>query len=181
LIPFLKSNNPSLRTTAIDALGVLLTPASLQALRDHEGQAKDTREAQTCKRVVETVLKNMNLTWADYQSKAPEDKEKLIEELRARTLSFQADERQLSREIFFKAASLWKNHHRLPSWLQAKHLMTAATVEDINLLLEVKGAVLLRLSDECLYETRSIDEAVRYVGRSRYRKDPGITKKVEER
>jgi HEAT repeat protein len=181
LIPFLKSDNPSLRTTAIGALNVLLTPASLQALRDHEGQAKDTREAQTCKRVVETVLKNMNLTWADYQRKGPEEKEKLIEELRARKLSFQADERRLSREIFLKAASLWKDHHRLPSWLQAKHLMTAATVEDINLLLEVKGAVLLRLSDECLYETRSIDEAVQYVGRSRHRKDPGITKKVEER
>jgi WD40 repeat protein len=181
LIPFLKSNNPSVRADAIYALRVLLTPASLQALRDHEGQAKDTREAQTCKRVVETVLKNMNLTWADYQSKAPEEKEKLIEELRARNLSFQTEERRLSREVFLKAASLWKEHHRLPSWLQAKHLMTAATVEDITLLLDVKGAVLLRLSDECLYETRSIDEAVRYVGRSRYRKDPGVTQKVEER
>lgn len=181
LIPLLNSKSLKVSGTVIIALSELLMPASLQVLQDHAGQTKDPREEERCKRVVESVLKNLNLSWTEYLGKSPVEKEQLIKELRARKISFQEDERRLSREIFLKASPLWKKQHRLPSWLETKHLITAATVDDLNLLLEIKGAVLLRLSDECLYETRRIDDTVRYVGRSRYRKNPGITEKVEER
>jgi hypothetical protein len=109
------------------------------------------------------------------------EKERLIKEVRVQKVSFGADERRLSREDLHRAAPLWIKGHRLPEWLKAKHLITGATPEDIDLLLEVKGAVLHRLSDECLYETRRIDDAIQWLGRSRYRKDPGVTERVEAR
>ena len=60
-------------------------------------------------------------------------------------------------------------------------LLLAAVPDDIDLLLEVKAAVMMRLSDECLYEVARIDRTLRRLGRSRYRKVTGLTEKVEAR
>jgi hypothetical protein len=65
--------------------------------------------------------------------------------------------------------------------IRAKHLVATATAVDIELLQDVKAAVLMRLSDEAYYEALEIDRAVEYLGRSRYRRDPGVTYKVELR
>jgi hypothetical protein len=88
-------------------------------------------------------------------------------------------DRRFSRDSFLKAANQWKENHRLDNWVKAGHLISVSTSDDIHLLLEVKASVLMRLSDECLYETKQIDGAIFYLGRSRYRKDPWKTEKVE--
>jgi len=38
------------------------------------------------------------------------------------------------------------------------------------LILQTKATFYRRLSDECLYEVRDLDKAIKYIGRSRYRK-----------
>jgi hypothetical protein len=177
----LKSEDNETRRMVISALGELLTPASLEALHDHASRTENPQEAKMSRTIVENAVKAMNLSWAEYRGKTLPEKERLIKEVRVQKVSFGADERRLSREDLHRAAPLWIKGHRLPEWLKAKHLITGATPEDIDLLLEVKGAVLHRLSDECLYETRRIDDAIQWLGRSRYRKDPGVTERVEAR
>jgi hypothetical protein len=57
--------------------------------------------------------------------------------------------------------------------------LAASTPADIDLWLEVKAKVCLRVSDECLPEMQTIDELVLRLGRSRYRKVVGLCDKVE--
>ncbi len=45
------------------------------------------------------------------------------------------------------------------------------TDEDIDLLLAARASFYGRLSDECLYDVRRIDDVVKRLGRSRYKKD----------
>jgi hypothetical protein len=112
-----------------------------------------------------------------------EDKEALLRKLRTDRWSLGPNEQAMSHAQFLEAAQQWKKQHRLDrpmeAGIRAKHLVVATTAEDIELLQEVKAAVLMRLSDEAYYEAREIDRAIEYLGRSRYRKEPGITERAE--
>src|SRR6202007_2819051 len=82
------------------------------------------------------------------------------------------DEESIAKKI----DAAWKKNHRLELAsselpLDTRQLLSGATVDDVPLLLEVKAAVLARLSDECLYEVKSISSVIQRVGRSRYRRD----------
>jgi len=57
-------------------------------------------------------------------------------------------------------------------------LLSVATPNDINTLLEVRACLFARMSDECLYEVRDLDAVLQRLGRSRYRNIPGICEKV---
>ena len=54
-------------------------------------------------------------------------------------------------------------------------------IHDIDLLLEAKASFYGRLSDECLYDVRRIDNVVKRLRRSRYRKESGITERATEK
>jgi len=183
LIPLLNSDNVKVRQRVIEALSTLLTPASLEALNRHAETTSVSSEANLCRNTVSNILNKMNLTWDAYVKKTPAEREELINKVRANlwSMSLEPDEHPLSRDEFLNAARQWKELHLLGGSIKARHLVAKATVEDIDLLLEVKAAILMRLSDECLYEAREIDTAIRYLGRSRYRKNPGITERVESR
>jgi hypothetical protein len=76
----------------------------------------------------------------------------------------------------------WQRQHRLDAgsfkWDEGQ-LLSVATADDINRLLDVRAAIYTRLSDECISEAATIDEAVRLLGRSRYRRESGLTEKAE--
>lgn len=186
LIPLLKSDHELVRMEAISALRHLTTPESVEALRDFSEATKDAREKQRVKRILDLLSERMKTTWRDYALKSPEAKRALVAAYRR---DFEEGhrlgegERPLSRAEFLAAGARWKEKGRLEKAdggkVEAGHILSAATVADIPLLLEVKSRLYLRLSDECLYETRRIDEAVKHLGRGRYRKQPGITERAE--
>jgi hypothetical protein len=89
----------------------------------------------------------------------------------------QPGEKGYTRDAFLRAAAEWKQKHRMDA--EISEILSGATANDIELLLEVKATLYRRLSDEAMYEVKRIDEAVKYLGRSRYRKVAGITEKVE--
>jgi hypothetical protein len=82
-----------------------------------------------------------------------------------------------------EAAEGWKKNRCITlgtyAWVEDRHALAASTLADIDLWLEVKARVCLRLSDECLSEMETIDRIVLRLGRSRYRKVVGLCDKVE--
>jgi hypothetical protein len=57
--------------------------------------------------------------------------------------------------------------------------MAAAKPSDIPLLLDVAASCYERVSDECLYETRTLRQLIQRIARTQYRKDAGLCEKAE--
>ena len=187
LIPLLDDPERKNRREAAAALTHLLTSQSIDALVKYTQRAQGEEKAEVA-RYLESEFKEYGFTLSAYLKKTPLHKAQAIDTIRQRreALRFlpRSGEKRFTRSEFLQAAEAWKKSHHMRMAVgempvEARQILTAATVDDINLLLEVKAAVLARLSDECLYEARRIDTVVRRLGRSRYRKDVGITEKVE--
>ena len=89
----------------------------------------------------------------------------------------------MTHDELLKAADEWKQNGRLSGgtfeWVEDRHALAASTPADIDLWLQVAAKVCLRLSDECLPEMEVINQIVKRLGRSRYRKEVGLCEKVE--
>ncbi len=83
------------------------------------------------------------------------------------------DDKKITYNDFLEMSKYWIKENKLSGkkydWVSDRHVLSVATAEDINILLDVKAAIYLRMSDECLYETRTIDNAIKMLGRKRYR------------
>lgn len=187
LIPLLDDPEQKNRREALACLTHLLTSQSVDALVKYAQRAQGAEKAEV-DQYLESELKEYGLTLSGYLKKSPEQKAQAIESVRqqreAKRFLLQRGEKKFTHSELLTAAEAWKKSHhmRMSSGdlpVEARQILTAATVNDIELLLEVKAAVLARLSDECLYEAKRIDTVVRRLGRSRYRKNVGITEKVE--
>ena len=130
----------------------------------------------------------MGLSWDEYATKSMDEKkglfDNLIKESEAR-YKLKEDDQQLTHDKLIDACSIWKKKGRLTDeenykWVEDRHVLAAATYKDIELLLDTKSAFYGRLSDECLYETRTFDGIVNRLARTRYRTEVGLTNKAVE-
>jgi len=192
IIPCLEKDDESVRREAISCLSHLITPASLTALYEYSSKAKDEKEKQWCEGIVEGVLLGGKLTWESYSQKSDTEKNKFLLEMRDKVearFKLKDSDKKLTRKDFIEATEVWKKHHRMGDplgkgsfdWVEARHILAVADAGDIDRLLEVKAAVLCRLSDECLSEANTLNLVVRRLGRARYRKVAGICEKVSSR
>jgi HEAT repeat protein len=185
LTPLLKSPNQLVRMEAISALRHLTTPDSLAALREHSETTKSAEEKQRVERIFEQFSERTKTNWQEFRRKSPEGQKAFVTEYRQKFEDehrLEEGEKPWPRGEFLAMAARWKERGRLEKEggeVGVRHILSAATAGDIPLLLEVKSRLYLRLSDECLYETRRIDEAVKLLGRGRYRKTPGTTERAE--
>jgi hypothetical protein len=185
---FADSQNAGARKAALAALVEdLLCPASLEALHERIGKFKDPKENAMCADGVDWLLKFVGLKWEDYQAKTPEAREKLFVDTmktRAQTHALDAKGRKFDHADLLKAAEDWKKQHAISrgtyDWVTGNQIIAAATPEDIDLLIEVRARVYERVSDECLDEVLSLDNAIKNAGRMRFRKEPDLTFKVEK-
>jgi len=188
LVPLLETPDDALRNEAVACLAHLVTPEGLAALRKRSAAPADAPEgvketASACQRNVDGALERMGLTWEAYAAKPAEEQAALLADLRGRmdeAFVPRPDDRKLTHDDLVKAAAEWKANHRITGgtyeWVEERHVLAAA---DIDLLVDVKAALYVRLSDECLYETRMLDGLISRLGRSRYRRAAGVTDKVE--
>lgn len=176
LIPLLETKDTKLEMETLAALSYLLTPASVEALHKHS-QTKPALASP-----INSYLEESGFKWEDYQKTAAPLREKSVAEIRNRRedskYKLRRGEKGYTHETFLRAAAEWKQKHRMPQ-VQVAEILSGATANDIETLLDVKATLYTRLSDEAMYEVKRIDEAVKYLGRSRYRKISGITEKVE--
>ncbi len=187
IIPLLPTSDEELKREVVACLALLLRSESLEALKaDAERQAEEQKESLSSQ-VVQMVLDRLELDWESYAAKSTSEKEAALAKLRHEFQGdvWPSDASSATRDELLQAAEAWKTKRRLSEFgddgagdRRARQLLTVAAPSDIELLLEVKAALLTRLSDECLYDTRLLDLAVMRVGRSRYRKEPGVCEEV---
>lgn len=187
IIPLLSTGDEELKREVVACLALLLRPESLEALRaDAERQAEEQKESPSGQ-VVQMVLDRLELDWDSYAATSTGEKEAALAKLRHEFQEeiWPSDRSSASRDELLEAAEAWKTKRRFSEFgdngagrRRARQLLTVATPSDIELLLQVKAALVTRLSDECLYDTRLLDLAVMRVGRSRYRKEPGVCEEV---
>lgn len=189
LVARLDAPDEQLQLEVVSALTHLLTPAAVEALRRHSRTAKNARARERSAGFVRDFFGEAKLTWEAYAALAPAAKEAAAKSWREQRtlerLGAGRGGRVLSRANFLRLAGEWQREHRLGrpggGGVEAGEILSAATAEDIDLLLDVRGALYHRLSDECLYEVRRVDTALRHLGRSRYRRHTFATEKVEVR
>jgi hypothetical protein len=188
LLPLLDTENEKLRREVGATVLHLLTPEALQALLGYRGKTEDETEKQFWTGMLSQVFGELGTSEEEYSKKTDEEKKEFFKGLYAKMdaqYALKEGDRKLTREEFLKAIEEWKENGRLRhgggeyDWVGITQMLSVAKPEDINLLLEVKSKLYRRLSDECVPEVKQIDEVVRYLGRSRYRKNPGVCEKVE--
>lgn len=186
MIPLLQSPNQMVRFEVASALRHLMTPASLAALRKYSAEAQDAREKERISRIVTLFFEQTGTTAQVYDAKSSVEKDTLTASYRQQFEDenrLESNEQPKSHDQFTSKALQWKDKGRLEDTnrhpVEVRHVLAGATANDIDLLLEVKAKLYRRLSDECLYEVRRIDQAVKHLGRSRYRKVTGTTMKAE--
>ena len=127
----------------------------------------------------------MNSTWEQYSAASATEKAALIAKARKAEWEIPATstEKLFTHDDLIAGTKVWKEKSRItdsPYQLNnARQVIKVATVEDLDALIDVRASVYRRLSDECLYEIRVLDDVIRQVSRSRYRKGIGISEKVE--
>jgi HEAT repeat protein len=136
----------------------------------------DSQQNGECS-MIDSKLKDLKIDLGDYASKSPREKADLIATMRKsfeEWYQLREDDKKLSRDQLIEAAQEWKTNGRifgakrftvteLPKkdntfifrsnkydWVEERHILSAATVGDIPLLLEVKTALCARLSEESL-------------------------------
>jgi HEAT repeats len=169
----------------VAAMTHLLSVASLDALQQYCVATSSPDGRFNCNRALEKTVGKTGRTWEQYARLSATEKAALVAGLRQQAAEDEAarsGKKPATHEEFIRAANEWKKKNRLAcDQCDEEALLLAAGPEDIDLLLEVKAAVMMRLSDECLYEVEKIDRTVRRLGRSRYRKVSGLTETVVAR
>jgi len=183
LIPLLSRGDKRLGNEVIACLTYLVTPEGIEALQRCAQTAGDKERREPCKEAVTGTFKSLGLTYEAYAPKTPPEKKKMIASLRERRQEkyrLKPNDRKFTHDDLLKVVAEWKANHRITggkyAWVEDRHMMAAA---DIPLLLDVAAACYTRLSDECLYEIRTLQELMRRLGRGRYRQEVGLCEKVE--
>lgn len=189
LVAQLGAADETLQDEVVSALTHLLTPAALEALRRHSQTSKHARARAASGDFVRSFLEETRLTWDAYAALPAGEREATVRRWRDHRdglrLAAGGEGRPLTRATFLRMAEGWQSTGRLERpnrrKIEVGEILSAATPDDINLLLDVRGALYRRLSDECIYEVRRVDAALRHLGRSRYRRETRTTEKVEAR
>ncbi|HQF65761.1 MAG: HEAT repeat domain-containing protein [Planctomycetes bacterium] len=183
--PLLKSPHDEVRREVLATLKHLVCPASLEALECWSREALTDEEKTECREYVVKRLEDAKLTWDAYQAKSPDERRAIAARLRATNeerFVLKKDDRRMTHDELLAAAKEWKERHRLDGgtfeWAEDRHVLSAATPADLDLLRDIEAALYWRLSDECLYEVRTIHGLIRRLGRSRYRAEVDQTEKV---
>lgn len=183
LLKHASSSDPNLRAEVLVALLHLATPEGLKAFAKAVAASPDEQ-------VKAMLLARLPDRWSlrRLQRASADELQALATELRdgedARFRLGPSD-RKLDHDSMLKAAEGWRKAGRITggdyAWVEDRHVVSAATPADIPLLQSVAAACYTRLSDEALIETSTLDEIVKRLGRSRYRKEPGVCDRVEPR
>ncbi|HOJ25714.1 MAG TPA: hypothetical protein PLP94_00755 [Candidatus Saccharicenans sp.] len=188
VLPLLARADMNLKAEICALLIHLPTIEGLKEAIRQRNNSQDEEEKNILTKLVSNFFKELEISEEDYLKKSESEQKELLAGWYARSnSSYQLGkgDRQATREEFLKAIKYWEKEGRIEryegeySWLGIKQMIGVARPEDLQLLLELKSYLYPRLSDECLSEIREVDEVIRYIGRSRYRKNPGICLRVE--
>lgn len=180
LIPLLKTTDDQVKLEVSLALLHLLTPESLTAVKEETAKIKNVELKKFIER---SITLRQDKIPADYAKKNRTQQAAVLVKIRNDKLFETPTNKKATNRQLHDALKEWKAKGRIYDssfeWIGIMQIIGAATADDLAILLDAKSAFYKRLSDECLYETADIDKAVKYIGRSRYRRGIGVTDKAE--
>jgi HEAT repeat protein len=120
LIPLLKADNEFFRREVFSTLIHLLTPASLDALRNFCEEASrntrpDSQQRGECS-MIDSKLKDVKIDLGDYANKSSQEKADLIATARKSAevwYQLRKDDKKLTRDQLIEAAQEWKRNGRI--------------------------------------------------------------------
>jgi len=120
LIPLLKADNEFFRREVFSTLMHLLTPASLDALRNFCEEARrntrpDSQQRGECS-MIDSKLKDVKIDLGDYANKSSQEKADLITTARKSAeewYQLRKDDKNLTRDQLIEAAQEWKRNGRI--------------------------------------------------------------------
>ena len=186
LIPLVRWEDRLAGMEGVAGLTRLPTPEGIEALKECADKGVDKGRRDICGKGLESILAPLGMTYEQYSKKTAAEKTALTEALiktREERFVLAPRDRKLGRDEMLKALDEWKRNRSIKAgaytWVEPRHLLAVATADDIPLFLDVMAACYARLSADALKDVRTIEEVVKRLGRARYRKDPGVTAKVE--
>jgi hypothetical protein len=186
VIPLLKHPKQGIRNAAFLAVLGLPTPAGWRAAIQAAKDARDPEERRAFQERLQYVLGKCPVTSDEFLKTSEVAQRGLVQkavQAQRDDYVFKADDRKLTHEDLLKAADDWKTRGRITGgayvWVESRHVLAAATDKDIEVLLDVRGQIMKRLSDECMPEVSILDDLIQRLGRSRYRNEVGLTEKAE--
>lgn len=180
LIPLLEKNDEQLRVEVSLALLHLLTPESFAAVKGFVSKATNPEVKKFLNRSI--TLRNDKLP-KDFAQQSRIEQGISLSRIRNAELMIAPGDRAFTNQQLLAALRTWKEKGRIydsgSEWVGEGRVIAAAKPDNLDLILETKAVFYRRLSDECLYEVRDLERAIKYIGRSRYRKGVGVTEKAE--
>lgn len=180
LIPLLKTTDDQVKLEVSLALLHLLTPESLTAVKEETAKIKNVELKKFIER---SITLRQDKIPADYAKKNRTQQAAILSKIRNNKFFETPTDKKATNRQLHEALKEWKANGRIYGssfeWIGIMQIIGAATADDLPMLIDTKSAFYKRLSDECLYETSDIDKAVKYIGRSRYRRGIGVTDKAE--
>ncbi|HOU85010.1 MAG TPA: HEAT repeat domain-containing protein [Spirochaetota bacterium] len=171
LIPLLDNNDYNIKSEVIYALFNVINQESLDALVNDYKNTKDEKILKIYKKFMDPVL-----DYTKYENMTIDEKKVTVSEILSRKNDYYVlrdEDQKITYNDFIEMSKDWIKDKRITGekyeWVQNRHVLSVATAKDIDLLLDVKASIYLRLSDECLNETRTIDNVIKILGRRRYR------------
>ena len=157
-----------------------MTPESFAAVKTYVAKESNPKLKEFITRSItlreEKLPKNFKLMSRARQAT-------VLAKLRNAELTVEPGAKPLTNQRLLEALKTWREKGRIYDsgfdWVGESQVIAAAKPENIDLILSTKATFYRRLSDECLYEVRDLDRAVKYIGRSRYRLGLGVTEKAE--
>lgn len=180
LIPLLQKPGDGVKVEASLALLHLLTPEAFAAVKSFVSKTTNPEIKQYLTRSL--TLREEKLP-KDFSSLSRDQQAIALDKYRDAELIPSPADPKISNQQLRQALAVWKEKGRIydsgSDWIGEARVIAAAKPEDLELILEAQSAFYRRLSDECLYEVRDLGKAIKYIGRSRYRKGLGVSAKAE--
>lgn len=180
LIPLLEINDANLQVETSLVLLRLLTPESFAAVKSFVAKVQNAEVKKFLQRSL--TLRSDKLP-KNFDELALTEQRRLLSDLRNVNLVLKAGEQPLARNKLLEALKIWREKGRIygsgVDWVGERMVIASATPDDLDAILAARSSFYKRLSDECLYEVRDLQTAVKYIGRSRYRRGVGITARAE--
>jgi hypothetical protein len=186
LVALLSTEDERLWAEVTACLEHLAAPEGLAALEKQAAAARTAERRERSRKAADRMLKALGVSGDEYAAKTPKEKAALFSAAREKAeeeYRLRPTDRKMTHEDLVKGAAEWRKNRRISggtyAWAEDRHVLSVATAADVPLLLDVAGACCERLSDECLYEVRTIQGLIRRLVRGQHRAEPGLCEEVK--
>ena len=182
LLHLLAMDDKPLRAQTLAALGHLLTRDGLESLVEYGHKFAGKPQAIPFTDAAMENFAQLKISDLEYFAKPADQRDQLLAGLRRQTearFALSPDDRRLTHDQLLALSEDWKKNHRMDSTTYRLGGQPArpgaASAKDIDLLLDIRAAFFASLSDESIGQVQALNEIIKRLSRTRYRKAVGVT------